>query len=90
MKKIIASLIIGVCSFIYAETNVDTEVKNTTNCEQILKSNDKELIARSGCCSWHGGVCDCAKNGRVICCDGSFSPTCLCKGGEEFKPEVVK
>jgi hypothetical protein len=30
-----------------------------------------------GCCSWHGGVCGCI-NGRVLCCDGTLSPTCRC------------
>lgn len=39
------------------------------------------VIARSGCCSWHGGVCGCG------CCDGSpLSSTCApyypsCNGG---------
>jgi len=34
-------------------------------------------IAERGCCSWHGGVCDCI-GGRVVCCDGTFSPSCTC------------
>ena len=32
---------------------------------------------RRGCCSWHQGVCGCS-NGRAVCCDGSYSPTCGC------------
>lgn len=32
---------------------------------------------KSGCCSWHGGVCGCS-GGRVTCCDGSTSPSCKC------------
>lgn len=32
---------------------------------------------KRGCCSWHGGVCGC-RNGRVLCCDGTLSPTCRC------------
>jgi hypothetical protein len=32
---------------------------------------------KSGCCSWHGGVCGCS-GGRVTCCDGVTSPTCTC------------
>lgn len=40
-------------------------------------TKDKQLLAKRGCCSWHGGVCDC-KNGRVVCCDGSYSPSCTC------------
>jgi len=32
---------------------------------------------RSGCCSWHGGVCGCT-GGRAQCCDGTLSPSCGC------------
>lgn len=39
-----------------------------------LSSSD---IYRSGCCSWHQGVCGC-RNGRAVCCDGSLSPSCGC------------
>lgn len=62
----------------------------TINCETILKTNDKELIAKSGCCSHHGGVCGC-NSGRVVCCDNTYSPTCICKGGEpleDIKPNI--
>ncbi len=34
-------------------------------------------IAKSGCCSWHGGVCGC-QNGVQMCCDGEPSPSCTC------------
>jgi len=43
----------------------------------IFKSNDAIEVARQGCCSWHGGVCGCS-GGRLVCCDGSFSPSCGC------------
>ena len=35
------------------------------------------LARRRGCCSHHRGVCDCDGN-RLVCCDGSYSPTCTC------------
>lgn len=35
------------------------------------------IICKSGCCSWHDGVCGC-QDGRAVCCDGSLSPTCGC------------
>lgn len=39
-----------------------------------------DTSAQGGCCSWHGGVCGCDENsGRQICCDGSYSPSCLCR-----------
>lgn len=36
-----------------------------------------EEAERSGCCSWHSGVCGCS-GGRVVCCDGVLSPSCTC------------
>ena len=43
--------------------------------------NDSTDLARSGCCSWHGGVCGCdVVSNRIICCDGTLSPTCTCSG----------
>ena len=35
------------------------------------------IFAKSGCCSWHGGVAGC-RNGRQVCRDGTLSPTCTC------------
>lgn len=34
--------------------------------------------AKSGCCSWHDGVCGCS-GGRAQCCDGTQSPSCGCR-----------
>ena len=35
--------------------------------------------ARSGCCSWHGGVSYCdTEVGRYVCNDGTYSPSCTC------------
>jgi len=37
------------------------------------------LNARSGCCSWHGGVSYCDTSvGRYVCNDGTYSPSCGC------------
>lgn len=38
-------------------------------------SGDK--IQKSGCCSYHGGVCGCSA-GRALCCDGTLSSACGC------------
>lgn len=40
-----------------------------------------QLLAQRGCCSWHGGVSGCGSNGRTICSDGTYSPSCTCGGG---------
>lgn len=46
--------------------------------DQIKDCDNKNIvISKRGCCSWHKGVCGCA-NGRVVCCDGKFSPRCSC------------
>ncbi len=49
-------------------------------CEQLKQEGfTQEQLAQRGCCSWHGGVCNC-KGGRVVCCDGKLSPSCGCHG----------
>lgn len=48
-------------------------------------------LAQRGCCSWHKGVCGC-RNGRVVCCDGTLSPTCTCRadgGGAESPAQAI-
>ncbi|HBF13613.1 MAG TPA: hypothetical protein DDW49_09580 [Deltaproteobacteria bacterium] len=55
----------------------EQESLNANNCTQ----ENPTLIARSGCCSWHGGVCGCdAASDRIVCCDGTLSPSCTCGG----------
>ena len=54
-----------------------TVSEKKAECEAILKTGDKELIAQRGCCSHHHGVCGCS-NGRDQCCDGVLSPSCTC------------
>lgn len=35
--------------------------------------------SQRGCCSHHGGVLGCAKNGRTVCRDCTYSPSCHCE-----------
>lgn len=44
----------------------------------------EQQIARSGCCSHHGGVCGCS-GGRVVCCDGIYSPSCTCNRDSDIE-----
>ncbi|TXI31546.1 MAG: hypothetical protein E6Q58_05020 [Niabella sp.] len=38
------------------------------------------VLAKQGCCSWHGGVSSCDSSvGRYVCNDGSYSPSCTCE-----------
>lgn len=55
------------------------------NCNENISSNvmndSIKNIARSGCCSWHQGVCGCNQMlDRIECCDGTLSPSCTCSG----------
>ena len=84
MKKLFILLLLVGSLFADSTTN-----KNTIDCEKIIKYGDKELIAKRGCCSWHGGVCNCGSKGRVICCDGTYSPSCTCKGGKSLIKETT-
>jgi len=37
-------------------------------------------FAKKWCCSWHWWVAYCASNGRYVCNDGTYSPSCTCWG----------
>ena len=37
------------------------------------------LEAARGCCSHHGGMSGQCSNGRVVCRDGTLSPSCKCR-----------
>lgn len=53
------------------------------SCDQLQQEGfTQEQLAQRGCCSWHGGVCNC-KGGRAVCCDGKLSPSCGCHGDDE-------
>lgn len=58
-----------------ASSKAELKTNDTSHIAQI-QTNDTEQ--RQGCCSWHGGECGCDSTGRVICCDGTLSPTCRC------------
>jgi hypothetical protein len=58
------------------------------DCEAIMKTGDKELIAQRGCCSHHQGVCGCS-NGRDQCCDGVLSPSCTCNSIVPIEKTVI-
>ena len=46
------------------------------------------VIAQAGCC-WPSGVCGCS-GGRVMCCNGSISPTCRCHGRSDKRPSEIE
>ncbi len=56
---------------------VNTKMYSDINFTKKLQNKDTNVLARRGCCSWHKGVCGCS-GGRIICCDGTLSPSCGC------------
>ena len=90
IKAIVIMLFICCSAYLHASENIANNLMtkdpmtynkcNTINkLQQLIKSSDTKftLIARSGCCSHHGGVCGC-QGERQLCCDGTLSPSCGC------------
>ncbi len=77
MKNVLLVLLLNVFVF-SAEVSRPEKI---VDCQKVLQNGTAEEIQRSGCCSWHQGACDCSSGGRVICCDGTLSPSCTCRGG---------
>lgn len=92
MRILYLTLICSFLQFAYADCNkesgndlsyilkTDEHIKLVQNQSSSQSSNQLLIIntdERRGCCSWHQGVCGCS-NGRAVCCDGSYSPTCGC------------
>ncbi|WP_148290723.1 hypothetical protein [Sulfuricella denitrificans] len=82
MKKLLFILLASLAfSGAFADVNTTSQSQDQgliqkEQCQQVL-SADKEQVAQRGCCSWQQGVCGC-QGGRVVCCDGSNSPSCTC------------
>jgi len=74
MKKIvIISLLLTLITFGFVTINGFNQPIN----QNVTQIAEIEKAQRRGCCSHHGGVCGCDRlTGRVICCDGTLSPTC--------------
>ena len=58
-----------------------------SQCVPDFSQNDDDplagiLSAQRGCCSWHGGVSGQCYQGRVVCNDGTLSPSCRCQNSE--------
>lgn len=78
MKKVIVLCVIGLalCTPLFslaANDSKEASTESTTTVAALFQPDE----GRSGCCSWHGGVCGC-QGGRTLCCDGTLSPSCKC------------
>jgi hypothetical protein len=65
----------------YAQSCYGSSLENTGIDSKNLQFTKLDAMEeRQGCCSWHGGVCGCDElSGRLICCDGTLSPSCTCR-----------
>ena len=62
-------------ALLFVKESQPTGLKAVGGCRSSSVSQE----AKSGCCSWHGGVCGCdSATGHEQCCDGSDSPSCGC------------
>ncbi|MBI4412670.1 MAG: hypothetical protein HY541_09335 [Deltaproteobacteria bacterium] len=83
MKKI--PILIFSFLIVSAISNADSANPNSINPETEM---DTGPIAGSGCCSWHGGACGCSL-GQVVCCDGTYSPSCDCNADSPQSPVAL-
>ncbi len=54
-----------------------TEIPKIDADSILGQTNNPALFFSRGCCSHHGGPLGC-NGGRVVCADGTYSPTCGC------------
>lgn len=75
----------------YANETQESHLPGLTTDTLSLKEDNNygDIIAQQGCCSYHQGVCGC-ELGRVICCDGNYSPSCHCLNDDEEGPICLR
>lgn len=88
MKKLILATVFIVFLFgSLAWADSSSKVQSSPNAPMTIQEGmctenmTPEMLVKRGCCSWHNGVCGC-QNGRLVCCDGTYSPTCRCQSEE--------
>ena len=79
MKKLLLALLLFTSIAVGAE-----ELK--TECSNLLIKDS--IASYQGCCSHHKGVCGCGGY-RLLCCDGTLSPSCECFK-EDKKDEIIQ
>ena len=69
----------------FADTTAAPQTITAAQCTTTAQPDDLPgiLEAARGCCSHHGGMSGQCKNGRVVCRDGSISPSCKCRADSD-------
>lgn len=87
MKKVLIIFLVIISGFLLHSgafasdtrlSNHQNTDKNNLDCNQPNNIMDEILQAGRGCCSYHGGMSGRCSGGRVVCNDGSLSPSCKC------------
>lgn len=85
MKRVFLALgvVVALCSTSFADEMGQQREANPPAliCTQPQDNKEPMTLAGRGCCSHHKGQCGC-EGGRVVCCDGSLSPSCRCEKDE--------
>lgn len=86
MRKafLVIVLVLTSCFSALAESERQEQIQvnpQASICTQPQDNKEAMTLAGRGCCSHHKGQCGC-EGGRVVCCDGSFSPSCRCEKDE--------
>lgn len=76
MKKL-ALAFFSAAALLLASPALATDEQAAPPASTPAPSCEAPEIAQQGCCSWHQGVCGCSGT-RVLCCDGTLSPSCKC------------
>ncbi|WP_411330928.1 hypothetical protein [Desulfovibrio desulfuricans] len=69
----------------FADEPVAPQTITADQCSATPQTDDLPgiLEAARGCCSHHGGMSGQCSNGRVVCRDGTLSPSCKCRADSE-------
>ncbi len=79
MKKIIFILAVLTISLSQANITKTIEIANKKTPTMQELNNLYARRGNQGCCSHHGGVRGCDSNsGKLLCNDGTLSPSCRC------------
>ena len=66
-----------------------TQPITADQCGATTQADDLPGIieAARGCCSHHGGMSGQCSGGRVVCRDGSISPSCRCRADSDAQED---
>ena len=81
-------VVLAVCAPVHVHANdegrfFEEQMPCDRDADAALPWDDARLEAGRGCCSWHGGMSGQCSGGRVVCNDGTLSPSCTCRASAQ-------